>query len=98
MGLSDEELANLKAGTPRFDRAAGGWRVSRHVLEALESCGRQIGCDIDVVLRAAETGQLGRLIEARGGRRTASTGRNLRRTLALKDQLYRRRVLAEKMV
>jgi hypothetical protein len=45
-----------------------GWRVAAHQLSAFRSCAKQIGLPIEVVLRAAQTGQLGRLIETRRSR------------------------------
>jgi hypothetical protein len=69
-----------------------GWSVAAHQLSAFRSCAKQIGLPVEVVLRAAQTGQLGRLIEKRSGRNVP------RRNVARIDSLYRRRELAAKQV
>jgi hypothetical protein len=97
MSLSEEELANAKAGTPPvYETAAvgSGWRMSRGQLEAFGSCARQIGLPLNVVLRASTTGRLGDLIAKRSGR--IAEGRNRRAHLARVDILYRRSELAAK--
>jgi hypothetical protein len=68
-----------------------GWRVAAHQLSAFRSCAKQIGVPIEIVLRAAQTGQLGKLIEERSGRNIE------RRNLARIDSLYRRRELSAKV-
>ena len=57
------------------------------------SCAEQIGLPLEVVVRAAQTGQLGRLLEARKG-----SGRNVekRNLVARIDSMYRRLELAAK--
>jgi hypothetical protein len=98
MRLSDQELANLKAGTPRFETAGGGgWLASSYQLSAFRSCAKQLGVDVALVCRAASTGKLGELIQARNGSgRNAAERRNLLGHLARVDILIRRRELMEK--
>jgi transposase len=82
-------------GRPRAVEVAGGgvgWRTSASALSAFRSCARQLGVDVDVVLRAANTGQLGKLIQKRSGRSAAK--RNLSRI----EALYRKRELAARQV
>jgi hypothetical protein len=89
-----DDLDRLRQGLPMYveTAAGGGWNVTGHALSAYASCARQLNVDVELVLRAANTGRLAALIEKRGGR-TASR-RNLRRAhLARKDQLHRLTVL-----
>jgi hypothetical protein len=94
-----DDLDRLRLGLPTFETAGGnsGWNVRSHQLSAFASCARQLGVDVEIVLRAASTGKLAALIEKRGG--TTTTRRNLRRRhLARMDQLHRREVLMAKLV
>jgi hypothetical protein len=53
---------------PRAVETAGGgvtWRASAHALSAFACCARQLGVDVELVLRAAQTGRLGELIATR---------------------------------
>jgi hypothetical protein len=68
------------------------WSVTPHGLDAFSGCAKQLGVGLEVVLRAAELGVLGRLIEKRGGRTTE------RRNVARVDSLYRRREIMAKQV
>jgi hypothetical protein len=91
---SDEELARMKAGTPTSEIRGGKryWSVSPYALGSLKDCAESLGVDLEVVLRAAETDQLGALIETRARRNVP------RRNVARIDSLYRRRELAAKQV
>jgi hypothetical protein len=60
------------------------------------SCAEQTGLPLEVVVRAAQTGQLGRLIAKRSGH--IAERRNLRGHLARCDQLLRRAELMSKQV
>jgi hypothetical protein len=73
-----------------------GWRVGGAQLAAYRSCARQLGVDVELVMRAAGTNKLGALIEKRSGR--TPSRRDLRGHLARKDQLHRRAVLAARLV
>jgi hypothetical protein len=57
---------------------------------SFKSCARQLDLPLEVIVRAAETGRLGRLIEQRSGRQAE------RRNLARIDSMYRRLELAAK--
>jgi hypothetical protein len=91
---SEEELARMKAGTPRQVPGGGkrGWMVGDYALCALTECAESLGVPVEVVLRAAETDRLGALIETRARRNVP------RRNVARIDSLYRRRELEAKQV
>jgi hypothetical protein len=93
---SDEELARMKSGTPRSEVSGGKryWYVGDYALRSLKECAKRLGVEVEVVLRAAETDQLGALIEKRTG-----SGRNAeKRNLTRIRNLYRKREIAAKQV
>jgi hypothetical protein len=95
-----DDLDRLQQGLPLHVETAdgkSGWSVTGHALSAYASCARQLGVDVGLVLRAASTGKLAGLIEARGGR-TASRRNLLRGHLARTDMLLRRAELMRKQV
>jgi len=71
---ADRELETAEAGASRS-------------ATSFKSCARQLNLPLEMIVRAAETGQLGRLIEQRSGSRTE------RRNRARQDVLYRKLVL-----
>jgi hypothetical protein len=94
-------VGDLERGDlPAFETADGhsGWRVGAHQFAAFASCARQLNVDVEVVMRAAGTGKLAALIEARGGRRTVSRRAVLRGQLARTDMLLRRHELMRKQI
>ena len=99
MSLTEEELADLKAPTPRLETMNGrtGWSVGAHQLSAFASCAKQIGTSVEVVMRAVETDQLGALIQKRSGH-IAERRNLLRGHLARTDMLIRRAELMRKQV
>jgi hypothetical protein len=88
-----DDLDRLRLGLPTFETAGGGsgWNVTAHTMSAYASCAKQLNVDVELVLRAANTGRLAALIEKRSGR--TPERRDLRGHLARKDVLYRRREL-----
>lgn len=95
---SEEELANMKAGTPKFETWGGerGYRVGGYQLSAFRSCAKQLGLPVELVLRGAETGQLAKMIEKRNGRNAEQ--RAAQHNLTRRDVLYRRAELMTKLV
>jgi hypothetical protein len=89
-----DDLDRLRFGLPVYETAGGhsGWRVGANQLSAFASCARQLGLPLDVVLRAASTNKLGRLIEKRSPRNAER--RNLNRI----RNLYRKREIAARQV
>jgi hypothetical protein len=94
-----DDYDRVRLGLPTLETVGGnsGWRVAGHQLSAYASCARQLGVDVEIVMRAAGTNKLGALIEKRGGR-TASRRNFRRRHLARTDALHRRAELAAKQV
>jgi hypothetical protein len=75
-----------------------GWRVGGAQLAAYRSCARQLGVDVELVMRAAGTNKLGALIQVRKGSGRQAERRDLRGHLAWRDVLYRRATLMAKQV
>jgi hypothetical protein len=84
-----DDLDRLRLGLPMYETAGGGtgWRVGGETLAGLASCARWCDLPLDIVLRAASTNKLGKLIERRSERHVD------RRNTAHLDILYRKREL-----
>jgi hypothetical protein len=89
-----DDLDRLKLNLPTLETVGGnsGWSVGAHQSSAFRSCAKQLNLPIELVLRAAGTNQLGKLIEQRSGRNAAK--RNVERI----RNLYRKREIAARQV
>jgi hypothetical protein len=86
-----DDLDRIRQGLAILETVGGaaGWSTSAHQYGAFMSCAKQLGVDVSVVMRAASTGKLGALIEARKG----STRSIERHNTARLAGLYRKKVL-----